>query len=52
MQKRLEVQKPPADLLGHYRAAGKLRDVDGIPAVEQVTAFIVDALGVAEAGKR
>jgi adenylate kinase len=42
---RLEVQKPPADLLGHYRSAGKLKDVDGTPDVETVTASITAALG-------
>ena len=48
-RKRLEVQKPPAELLEHYRAAGKLRDVDGRPAVDVVTAAIVEALGVTSA---
>ncbi len=42
---RLEVQKPPADLLEHYRKMGKLRDVDGTPDVEAVTSAIVRALG-------
>ncbi|MBF6600059.1 MAG: adenylate kinase [Dehalococcoidia bacterium] len=44
MRKRLDVQKPPADLLAHYRDAGKLRDVDGRPAVEAVTDAIAAAL--------
>ena len=49
---RLQVQKPPDELLGHYRGAGKMRDVDGLPAVEVVTASILGALGVdAAAGK-
>ena len=43
---RLEVQKPPADLLAHYRNAGKLKDVDGTPDVETVTAAIEQALGL------
>jgi adenylate kinase len=43
---RLEVQKPPADLLGHYRKAGKLKDVDGTPDIETVTASILEALGL------
>jgi adenylate kinase len=43
---RLEKQKPPEELLGHYRLAGKLRDVDGMPAVETVTASIMSALGL------
>ena len=43
---RLEVQKPPAELLDHYRSAGKLRDVDGQPGIEEVTAAVVRALGI------
>jgi adenylate kinase len=49
IQKRLEVQKPPEDLLGHYRNEGKLKDVDGTPDIETVTASIQRALGL-EAG--
>jgi adenylate kinase len=49
IQKRLEVQKPPADLLDHYRNAGKLKDVDGTPDIDTVTASIQRALGL-EAG--
>jgi adenylate kinase len=45
MRTRLDVQKPPADLLAHYRDAGKLRDVDGTPDVETVTASILAVLG-------
>jgi adenylate kinase len=47
---RLERQKPPADLLKHYRDAGKLRDVDGLPEIPFVTMAIMKALGV-DAGK-
>jgi adenylate kinase len=43
---RLEKQKPPSDLLAHYRSAGKLKDVDGQPGVEEVTAAIASALGL------
>lgn len=43
---RLEKQKPPADLLEHYRKAGKLKDVDGLPEIAAVTATIMAALGV------
>ena len=46
MRTRLEVQKPPAELLDHYRRAGKLKDVDGRPPVAEVTEAIVEALGV------
>lgn len=49
MRTRLEVQKPPADLLDHYRRQGKLRDVDGRPAVPEVTADVMRALGVGDA---
>ena len=43
---RLEKQKPPVDLLGHYRDAGKLKDVDGLPEIPFVTIAIMKALGV------
>ena len=52
MRTRLEVMKPAPDLLGHYRAAGKLKDVDGTPDVETVTAAVIDALGLAGSGKK
>jgi adenylate kinase len=48
---RLEVQKPAPELLAHYRDAGKLKDVDGLPAIEVVTASVLDVLGV-EAPKK
>lgn len=51
MRTRLEKMKPPADLLAHYRAAGKLREIDGTPAVEAVTASVMGALGLDVAGK-
>jgi adenylate kinase len=50
MRTRLEVQKPPAELLSHYRAAGKLKDVDGTPDVDAVTAAVIAALGIVGAG--
>jgi len=43
---RLEKQKPPADLLDHYRKAGKLKDVDGVPEIPAVTTAILAVLGV------
>jgi adenylate kinase len=46
MRTRLAGMKPAADLLDHYRRARKMKDVDGTPAVETVTASIVEALGV------
>jgi adenylate kinase len=45
---RLEVQKPAAELLDHYRKAGKLKEVDGTPDVDTVTKFVVAALGLAD----
>jgi len=45
---RLEVQKPAADLLAHYRNAGKLKEVDGTPDIDTVTESVVDALGIAD----
>ncbi len=47
---RLDVQKPAAGLLDHYRKAGKLKDVDGIPEIPFVTKAIMKALGVDGAG--
>jgi adenylate kinase len=43
--KRLEVQKPPIELLDHYRSSGKLKDVDGLPEIEAVTSSILAVLG-------
>ena len=46
---RLASQKPPADLLAHYRAKGRLVDIDGVRAVEQVTADLLRAIDAGEA---
>ncbi len=46
---RLDVQKPPADLLAHYRSAGKLKDVDGVPEIPFVTMAIMNVLGASGA---
>lgn len=46
---RLEKQKPPADLIEHYRRADVLREVDGEQSLDQVTAALLRALGMAEA---
>jgi adenylate kinase len=46
---RLEQQKPPADLLAHYRDQGKLREIDGSRAVEEVTAALLGAVGAGSA---
>lgn len=47
---RLAVQKPPAELLDHYRKAGKLKDVDGLPEIPVVTESILAALGFGPKG--
>jgi len=49
---RLEVQKPPAELLAHYRDAGKLKDVDGQSGVESVNDAIAAALGIERAAAK
>lgn len=49
---RLQVQKPPAELLDHYRKAGKLKDVDGLPEIPFVTLAIMSALGVNDTGAK
>jgi adenylate kinase len=46
---RLEKQKPPADLIGHYRKGGVLREIDGQQSLEAVTAALLAALGRDEA---
>jgi len=45
---RLQVQKPPADLVEHYRQAGILVEVNGEQPLEAVTQELLQALGVAE----
>jgi adenylate kinase len=47
VRRRLEVQRPPADLLEHYRAARKLSEVDGRGEVESVTGRLLNALEMA-----
>ncbi len=44
---RLQVQKPPADLIEHYRRAGILAEVNGDQSLEAVTTDLLEALGVA-----
>ena len=41
---RLEQQKPPADLLEHYREGGKLIDINGQQTVDSVTEDLVAAV--------
>jgi adenylate kinase len=44
VRNRLETMKPSAAMLDHYRAAGKLREVNGMQPIERVTADIEKAL--------
>lgn len=44
VRSRLEKQKPPADLIGHYRAAGSLREIDGERSLDAVTGALLAAL--------
>lgn len=41
---RLEKQKPPADLIEHYRKAGVLREIDGERPLDDVTAALLEAI--------
>lgn len=41
---RVASQKPPLDLIEHYRAAGVLREIDGRPAIDIVTPAILRAV--------
>jgi adenylate kinase len=41
---RLDKQKPPADLIEHYRAASSLREIDGERPLDEVTASLLEAL--------
>lgn len=41
---RLERQKPPEELIEHYRQAGVLRKIDGEQALDEVTRLLLEAL--------
>jgi len=41
---RLEKQKPPADLIDHYRKAGVLVEIDGKRSLDDVTAALLEAI--------
>jgi adenylate kinase len=45
VRNRLEQQKPPADLLDHYRENRRLVEIDGLQAVERVTDDLVRTVG-------
>ena len=42
---RLEKQKPPADLIDHYRKAGVLKEIDGQRSLDEVTGALLEAIG-------
>ncbi len=42
---RLELQKPPADLIEHYRTQNKLVNMDATRPIEEVTASVMAVLG-------
>jgi adenylate kinase len=44
VRSRLEKQKPPADMLAHYKDAKKLIDIDGTQPIDKVTAALLTAL--------
>jgi adenylate kinase len=44
VRKRIASMKPPADLVDHYRKAGVLREIDGAPAIDQVTPMVLEAV--------
>jgi adenylate kinase len=49
---RLDKQKPPADLVDHYRKQGLLVEIDGTQAIDGVTEAMVDAIGDSKAVSR
>jgi adenylate kinase len=48
---RLEKQKPPADLMAHYRRAGVLTEIDGERGLDEVTADLLRAIGLEGVGQ-
>jgi len=44
VRRRLELQRPPKELLDHYHAQGKLIDIDGEQAVDVVTRHLLAAI--------
>lgn len=44
VRSRLELQKPPAALIDHYRQAGVLREIDGEQPLERVTELLLEWL--------
>ncbi len=44
VRNRLEKQKPPADLIDHYRKQGVLTEIDGERPLDDVTASLLEAI--------
>lgn len=44
IRERLQKQKPPADLIQHYRQAGILREIDGQRPLDEVTQALLQAI--------
>ena len=51
VSRRLELQRPAKELLGHFAGQGKLVDVDGQQAVETVTRDLLAAIEKVPAGR-
>lgn len=45
VRQRLELQKPPAALIEHYRDAGVLTEIDGQQSLDDVTKALLEAIG-------
>jgi adenylate kinase len=44
VRNRLEQQRPPAEMIDHYRLSGVLVDIDGLQDVDKVTANLIEAI--------
>lgn len=44
VQSRLQKQKPPVELIEHYRSAGVLKEIDGEQSLDTVTAALLEAI--------
>jgi adenylate kinase len=44
VRSRLQNQKPPPDMLAHYRGQGRLTEIDGTERVEEVTKALLQAV--------
>ena len=46
VKSRLAKQKPPPDMLAHYRLRGKMREIDGMQPVDKVTDALMTELKI------